>query len=336
MQNISTLATTIERISAVMPIDDPDLAADLRANIDDIVAEAHRRWHGTPEADVAAERHSPAHLASGTLHADRMQHPADALYAAEIIFDEFLPTFIADVGATSLDDVIRATRALHGAVWHRFPAGAVAYTESLRQRVSTANLDARAQVARELHDRVAHSLLAGLQRVDLAAMSDAGSDEALLSESASLLRAALRDMQTIAVALHARVGDDPLDTAVARHVRDLFPGSSAIAMSSHGVPVSLPSWLAEEALAIVLEALMNWAKHADGSNVAVRFDWRPGTLRITVSDDGPGFDPDHTPTDRLGQQTMRERAAVVGGTLDVLSAPGAGTVVRLTVPVGHP
>jgi signal transduction histidine kinase len=66
----------------------------------------------------------------------------------------------------------------------------------------------------------------------------------------------------------------------------------------------------------------------------VRFVWSPATLLVTVADDGPGFDVQGDTDGRLGQQTMRERAAVIGARLDVESAPGSGTIVRLTIPRG--
>ncbi len=151
------------------------------------------------------------------------------MLAAEMLFDAYLPVFVDEVGASTTAEVLRATRALHAGVWSRFPAGAIAYTEALRQRVTTANLDSRTQIARDLHDRVAHGVLAGLQRLDLVLLTDPPAPERSeqLEGAARLLRAALTDVQDLAVTLHARVGDDRLDDALRRHVDDLFPGDDA-------------------------------------------------------------------------------------------------------------
>lgn len=333
------LASVLAQIGARFPelAGDPVMAQSLLENVTSMVAEAHERYAAGAETSVVSDAFlDPTHLATGALHAEHAQHPAGAMLAAEVLFDAYLPVFVDEVGATTTDEVLRATRALHAGIWSRFPAGAIAYTEALRQRVTSAHMDSRSQIARELHDRVAHGILAGLQRIDLTLLTDppAAARTAQLEDAARLLRSALGEVQDLAVSLHARVGDDILDAALVRHTKDLFPAGSSIGITSSGAPVRLPNWKAEEALTILLEALANWRKHAPGSSVAVHFDWGVHAVTVTVSDDGPGFDSTAAADGRLGQLTMRERAGLIGAVLAVESAPGAGTTVRLTVPEG--
>ncbi|MGU3409984.1 sensor histidine kinase [Microbacterium sp. M1A1_1b] len=339
MEIAEHLTPVLHRIAAMSPDlgDDPVLAASLVENVTSMLTDAHRHYASGYDASITSDTLiADEHLATGALHAERMQHPAGAMLAAEVLFDEYLPVFVAEVGATTPDELLRASRALHAGIWRRFPAGAIAYTEALRQRVTTANLDSRAHIARDLHDRVAHGILAGLQRIDLALLTDPPAPErtAQLEAAAAQLRRALGDVQNLAVALHARVGDDLLDAALARHVADLFPDTEHVTIESHGTPSVLVNWRAEESLTILLEALSNWWKHARDAAVRVVFTWTDDTVTITVQDDGPGFDQAKRVGGRLGQSTMRERAALVGATLDVVSAPGAGTTVTLVVPKG--
>lgn len=84
---------------------------------------------------------------------------------------------------------------------------------------------------------------------------------------------------------------------------------------------------------IVQEALANVARHARARRVSVRVARRGHRLVATVSDDGVGFDPARTRVGRLGLVTMRERAALMDGTLDVSSRHGKGTEVRVTVAI---
>jgi signal transduction histidine kinase len=346
MQPSARLEAVLARIGAQFPelADDPVMAQNLVDNVTSMIADAHRRYAAGAESSVVSDVYldpahlDPAHLATGALHAEHAQHPAGAMLAAEVLFDAYLPLFVDEVGADSRDELLRATRALHAGIWSRFPAGAIAYTEALRQRVTTAHMDSRAQIARDLHDRVAHGILAGLQRIDLTLLTDppAAARTAQLEDAARVLRGALGEVQDLAVSLHARVGDDQLDTAVARHTKDLFPAESSIGITSVGTPRTLPNWKAEEALTIVLEALTNWRKHASGSSVVVRFDWTDDAVTVTVADDGPGFDTGSAVDGRLGQLTMRERAGLIGAALVVDSTPDAGTTVRLTIPVGTP
>jgi signal transduction histidine kinase len=79
-------------------------------------------------------------------------------------------------------------------------------------------------------------------------------------------------------------------------------------------------------------------KHAKATNVELAIQHRDGRLLLTVADDGRGFDPaTRTPGEfpRFGLPTMRERAESVGGRLDVESAPGRGTSIRLEVPIAE-
>ncbi len=173
------LAAVFAQIAAQFPelADDPVLTQNLVDNVTSMIAEAHARYAAGAAGSVVSNTYlDPEHLATGSLHAEHAQHPAGAMLAAEMLFDAYLPLFVDEVGAESTADVLRATRALHAGIWSRFPAGAVAYTEALRQRVTTAHLDSRTQIARDLHDRVAHGILAGLQRLDLVLLTDPPSD----------------------------------------------------------------------------------------------------------------------------------------------------------------
>jgi signal transduction histidine kinase len=86
-----------------------------------------------------------------------------------------------------------------------------------------------------------------------------------------------------------------------------------------------------EILRIAQEALQNALKHARASHVAVKLGTDDDHLLLEVEDDGVGFDPDAAAarSRRLGLTSMEERARRIGGTLEIRSAPGAGTTVRL-------
>ncbi|NCC34706.1 MAG: hypothetical protein EOM24_22225, partial [Chloroflexia bacterium] len=94
----------------------------------------------------------------------------------------------------------------------------------------------------------------------------------------------------------------------------------------------LPSMVEPQLYAIAQEALNNALRHAGASllSVVLCSDEAHGVL-LEVSDNGCGFLP-VVPSAGLGLITMRERAEAIGGELNVASAPGHGTVVRVTVP----
>jgi signal transduction histidine kinase len=73
-------------------------------------------------------------------------------------------------------------------------------------------------------------------------------------------------------------------------------------------------------------------KHARARHVDVHVEARDGTVVLAVQDDGVGFDPEVTFPGHLGLHTMHERAQGVGGSLEVVSTPGRGTRIVVSVP----
>ena len=96
-------------------------------------------------------------------------------------------------------------------------------------------------------------------------------------------------------------------------------------------PQPLPMAAEVVLLRVCQEALANARKHANAHSVTVRLGYDPDAVRLEVSDDGAGFDPDQV-SGGYGLRGMRTRVAEAGGTLTVCSNPGAGTQVSAEVP----
>jgi signal transduction histidine kinase len=105
---------------------------------------------------------------------------------------------------------------------------------------------------------------------------------------------------------------------------------------SVGVPSGVPR-LAEETevgvYRVAQEALANAVRHAEAEHVALTLETANGTLALEVRDDGRGFDREALRSTALGLVAMEERAAAIGGRLDVATSPGTGTLVRLECPL---
>ena len=110
----------------------------------------------------------------------------------------------------------------------------------------------------------------------------------------------------------------------------------------HGVPIELDvegdmdgaADRCQAVLRIAHEALHNALRHAGPGHVRVSLRETDGTLAVAVSDDGIGFQPDlaELRSKHLGLTSMEERARELGGRLEIRSAPGTGTTVRLELP----
>ena len=97
----------------------------------------------------------------------------------------------------------------------------------------------------------------------------------------------------------------------------------------------VPSNAQLQVLRIVQESLANVRKHAGATRVEIRFEQTDNRLRMTVQDDGAGFNPSvlgRSEYPRFGLSTMRERAEAIGGTFRLDSAPGAGTRITIELP----
>jgi signal transduction histidine kinase len=86
---------------------------------------------------------------------------------------------------------------------------------------------------------------------------------------------------------------------------------------------------------IVQESLTNIVRHAQAKSVSIHFSSDSVHLRLTVQDDGRGFDPEpvRQTGSGLGLFGMHERAAIAGGKLTVISSPGKGTRLELDLPL---
>ena len=87
---------------------------------------------------------------------------------------------------------------------------------------------------------------------------------------------------------------------------------------------------------ITQEAVANAITHGRAGAIRIVLEQAPGAVTLTISDDGRGFDPSQVSSDRFGLRGMRERAALVGGELDIRSAAGQGVRVTAWAPVAEP
>jgi signal transduction histidine kinase len=116
---------------------------------------------------------------------------------------------------------------------------------------------------------------------------------------------------------------------------------AAAVQARHGIPVhvelgdepEVPITTKEALYRIAQEALHNAVKHARPRTIALGLLEAAGELRVWVTDDGAGFDADGDFPGHLGLHSMRERATAMGGVLEMESAPGRGTCVRVLLPV---
>jgi len=201
--------------------------------------------------------------------------------------------------------------------------------------VLRAQEDERARVARDLHDEVNQALAAVSLR--LAATAEGAPPEFAeeLAETQRLATQAMHELLGLARELRpAALDDHGLVPALRTQVRMFgerwgMPANFA----ADGTRPLLGEFQQLVAYRVVQEALSNVARHAQASRVKVTVMGCNGAeVKVTVTDDGNGFDPAKLDNGRSGLAGMRERALLAHARIDMRSTAGEGTTVELTLP----
>lgn len=208
--------------------------------------------------------------------------------------------------------------------------------QTLARRLLSVQEDERRTLSRELHDDIGQQLTAiklgamALQDEDQPAVRAELLDEILATADQTLAK--LRDLSTLL--RPPQLDALGLEAALRWQAERMFrAGKPRLALALAALP-RRPDPAAELAcFRIAQEAMTNIQRHAHAANVAVSLtaEGAGHGLQLTVRDDGRGFDP--AQSGGLGLVTMRERAQQVGGTLDIDTAPGAGSCVRAHIPL---
>ena len=211
--------------------------------------------------------------------------------------------------------------------------------EALRRSLEASEQERR-RWARELHDETLQQFAA--LRVLLSAARRSGDRariDTAMSEAIEHITTSIGDLRSLITDLRPAALDEfgitpALETLVARvSLQSDLAVDLEIDLAYEGTEAALrhPAEIESTVYRVVQEALTNVAKHGEAAGVEVRVSDRAGDVEVMVRDDGKGFDlQERTPG--FGLLGMRERLALVRGTLDVESAPGAGTTLRATVP----
>jgi signal transduction histidine kinase len=192
----------------------------------------------------------------------------------------------------------------------------------------------RSRIARELHDDISQQV--ALLSIDLELLNGA-----VPPDSKSLAGEALHRAQDVATSIHdlshrlhpAKLRLIGLVAALASLQRELSRSDLTVTLTHEHVPANLPHDLTLSVFRIVQEALQNALKYSRARSVIVQLRGGPDSLGLTVSDDGVGFDVEAAWGKGLGLISISERIEAAGGTLDIHSTPGAGTLLTISIPL---
>ncbi|MDH4616452.1 sensor histidine kinase [Brevibacillus sp. AY1] len=201
----------------------------------------------------------------------------------------------------------------------------------------TAVTEERQRLARELHDAVSQQLFAiamttaALKRLVEKNPQRAAQQIELVEEMAAAAQAEMR-----ALLLHLRpatLQNKSLKEAILDLLEELTQKNSMQLSWEIEAVEGLPSGIEDHLFRILQESLSNTLRHAKATQVVVKLFTLQGQVRMRITDDGVGFDPDEKKWTSYGLRSMRERVAEVGGSMEIYSAIGKGTQIEVRIPL---
>lgn len=217
-------------------------------------------------------------------------------------------------------------------------------SKSRASHILHAQEEERKRIARELHDETSQVLTSLL--ISLALLEESVSDATArerVGETRALAHQTLRAVRNISLDLRPSALDDlGLLPALRWYVKQYQQKCGVeVELAASGLKERLPSEIETALYRIIQESLTNTARHAQARHVWVTLTEDGLLLRATVRDDGRGFDAatilKKPWQDRgLGLAGMQERAALLGGAVEIDSEPGAGALITVTIPLRQP
>ena len=210
--------------------------------------------------------------------------------------------------------------------------------QALSTRLIQVQEQERRDIARELHDEIGQSLT--LVKIKLQMALRRENDKTLTAECVEIASQTLEQVRTMSLNLRPPALDDLGLSAALQWALDRQDGLNGweIEFAADPIPERLAMETETACFRVTQEALTNAARHAKARKISVQLRLNGDQLELAIHDDGCGFDQEavrHRPADRssLGLISMKERAALAGGRLDIESTSGKGTSVRAVFPL---
>ena len=206
----------------------------------------------------------------------------------------------------------------------------------LETRALQAEEDERRRIGRELHDEAGQSLLLLRLQLEMIERDAPLLLRSRLEEARGVAERTVAELRRIVAALSPavleRLGLAPALRQLTARFSKLHPAQVRVRISVPSEPFPMP--IQEVIYRVAQESLQNIAKHSQGTHVILSLAAADKSIRLSVSDNGAGFSAETAGSKPMsfGLAGMRERAALLGGTLAIRSAPGKGATVALQLP----
>ncbi|NTV88836.1 MAG: GAF domain-containing sensor histidine kinase [Clostridiales bacterium] len=215
----------------------------------------------------------------------------------------------------------------------------------LSRKIMKAHEEERKRIAREIHDGPAQSAVNVSFKVEICRrLMENGDKEGFATEYQNLAKSVntvVKEIRTIIYDLKPTCLENGLISAIKSHIED-FSSETDIAVEYNfsGEDSRIEYYMTSTIYRIVQEALSNVRKHSGATQVKVELFVGKETVSLNILDNGNGFDPAELKTRKIDRKTggfglegIRERVELISGSLEIDSAPGFGTRLRMSIPL---
>ncbi|MCA1715934.1 MAG: histidine kinase [Actinobacteria bacterium] len=290
-----------------------------------------------PDVQQSAVRLSEtigASRASGSVHAFHSLRAVVAFSEAALsVLVENLPA-----SQTSSIEVAAVAVAIQKSFTERVMRAAMAYADYLLEKAHESHADERRRISRELHDRVAHSIMVAFRSLEIFEMyktKDLSKAQARLELAKGATQEALEVTRSLSRELRSGSAEEGLEVALTEFLDVNVPPAIRSRASVEGDESLVTPQVRDELFLILREGVRNAVTHSRAGTITIEVAINENQVEAAVEDDGRGFEPgeEATRASGAGLASMKERAALLGGTAGLMSTPGKGTRIEVFLPL---
>jgi signal transduction histidine kinase len=201
-------------------------------------------------------------------------------------------------------------------------------------------LEERNRMAREIHDTLAQGFTGIILQLEAAEQSlgeDTVHTQEHLNQARKLARESLNEARRSVWALRPQELEQLPFVAALRQQIERFSQDTGIESSFEGLSNerAMSAEIENALLRIFQESLTNIKKHAKASKVSIELTFNERLVKLRIDDNGVGLDPESSTQNRFGLISMRERAKLLGGSVDIRSEKEKGTHIEVTMPINR-
>jgi len=334
-------ATYEERLLAMGSplVADVETREQLRAQARSILGEVAADLRGQ-EAPSSMRQKDDLSETIGASRASKGVHASESLRAVAALSEAALSVVVDNLppSPTSRKEVAVVALAIQNSIMERVARAAVTYTNYLLEKVHESHADERRRISRELHDRVAHSIMVAFRSLEIFEIyrtKDPSKAQARLELAKGTTQEALELTRSLSRELREMSAEEGLEAALSELLDISLPQGIRSRVSIEGDESLITPQVRDELFLIIREGVRNAVTHSKAGAITIEIDISENRVRAVVEDDGRGFEPgEEAPrVGGTGLASMKERASLLGGTLNLASTPGKGTRVEILLPL---